>query len=125
MCDDGWTGADCSYPLIELDESSHAVNYTLHYNDWIYFKVPHLTSEFVVVIKESGEGLVWVYSKKGEIPVLGDNWAYTDHSIHIVDLINHLTLTTRAADYYIGVYGSPWIINEPATFQIASHRFTN
>jgi hypothetical protein len=118
-CDWGWAGEDCSQRAVML-QSGAPVNGTLVRNRWQYF-VLNITSRsaFDVVLRERDSvGAVWIFADFIYYP---DLRIHSFADTHTNTNIHRLSTTSDYPFFwnylYIGVYGSPYLLN-PTTFQL-------
>jgi len=113
LCNEGWFGRECDVRPTVLTNAQRSANKTLANRKWEYFEMTAQNSSlFTVVLNEaSTSGLVWLYLAKGTFPTL-ESFESTDTSLVANHRISMEFLTPRTTRFVIGVYGSPYILNE-------------
>jgi len=120
-CNSGFAGNDCGSPLYRI-HSGELVTGTVNNNHWIYYKytAPSVKSSITVELLEtSSQGYLWLYLAHAVPPSqsendMSDTTHSASHTLH--ELIDN---SNSDSDYYIGVYGSPFLpLSIPCDFQI-------
>jgi len=112
ICSAGWAGERCDQRATQLTKGT-SVHNQLATNRWAYYTITTDASSVHILINEQQvQGGLWLFVRVGGFPTL-DNYDYFDttlnvkqHKINIHTVPGHQTVT-----YYIGVYGSPYVLN--------------
>jgi len=108
VCNPGWTGEACEFPVANLF-SSTPVNASVQYNGWNYynFNVDQSSALYIVMKEKSTSGELWLYVAK-TFPTIRQ-YLYSDTqtntNVHIIAIENDVSETTT---YQIGVYSNPF-----------------
>lgn len=106
-CQDGWTGIDCTQPMVALSNGV-TTSGAAGFNEWKYFSFKTTSSTVFVTVKElSGSGVLWLYSDETSFPSLYN----FDTADKAADVYHRFEVSTPQAGVentiYFGIFGSP------------------
>jgi len=122
LCDQNWFGPACDGTTIILTNGIKSVEYSITNGGWIYFEIDVVASSQLIVVVQETEtsGLVWVYVAKETYPTLAffeasDNFGLSTHRISMEFSL------PKTLKFIIGVYGSPFILQQQVKFTLAAY----
>jgi len=122
LCDKDWFGPACDGMTHLLTNGVKSMEYNISNGGWVYFEIDvNATSQLNVVLQETETaGLVWVYIAKETYPTLASFEASDSTyglSAHRISMEFSLPKTLK---FIIGVYGSPFILQQQVKFTLAA-----
>jgi hypothetical protein len=122
VCNPGWFGAECDI-LPEVLSNGHRSNVqSIQNGKWKYYEISATnTSQLTVVLNEKAtQGLIWLYTSKENFPTLTSHEAADSNSISSTHRISLEFIQPKSTRFVIGVYGSPFILDQNPEFSVVA-----
>jgi len=123
LCDQGWIGQTCNTPPNILQNGIKSDAKTIRNGEWNYFEI-HVTntSQLNVVLQEkTTTGLVWIFIAKETYPTLAFYEASDFNSATSAHRISMEFTIPKTQIFIIGVYGSPFILEQTVTYDLVAY----
>eukprot|EP01124_Arcella_intermedia_P031747 TRINITY_DN7252_c0_g3_i1.p1 TRINITY_DN7252_c0_g3~~TRINITY_DN7252_c0_g3_i1.p1 ORF type:complete len:543 (-),score=89.64 TRINITY_DN7252_c0_g3_i1:43-1671(-) len=123
LCDGGWIGKDCNVQTTALTNSIKTSPTEIINGEWKYYSIfiPNTSKLTLVLTELNTQGLAWMYVAKETYPTLS---SYEVEDSDSRSSIHRLVLefkNTQNKQYVIGVYGSPFIVQQHVQFTLVAH----
>lgn len=118
LCDEGWGGDDCSIPVEEISNNQRITG-TVAPSQFKYFKFKGSASAFHIVLDDP-RGVAWLFVSIMAPPTINrydfsDTKLFTKTHRISIEIGQYIPET----EFYIGVYGSPFAVDN-VTFQLVT-----
>eukprot|EP01130_Rhizamoeba_saxonica_P002308 TRINITY_DN12139_c0_g1_i1.p1 TRINITY_DN12139_c0_g1~~TRINITY_DN12139_c0_g1_i1.p1 ORF type:complete len:592 (-),score=128.29 TRINITY_DN12139_c0_g1_i1:35-1810(-) len=115
ICNPGYAGIDCKSRVQNLDQNVVLAD-TIASGNWTYYgyMIENPTSQLNIVVKEkTTSGFLWLYGSAGGFPTFTDyDESDTNSNTNTHRLSVEFAQPRRGITYYIGVYGSPFVMSD-------------
>lgn len=124
ICPQNKAGEFCQYSVMPI-RSGQTLQGTVGKNQWVFYRFDGPASAFSVVLHEdtvqSNAGVLWLYSSVVQSPTLTNyDWSDTATGTNTHRINVEIGQFVQNAHYYIGVYGSPYAVNNQNSFKITN-----
>eukprot|EP01120_Amphizonella_sp_Union-15-10_P006340 TRINITY_DN2019_c0_g1_i1.p1 TRINITY_DN2019_c0_g1~~TRINITY_DN2019_c0_g1_i1.p1 ORF type:complete len:579 (+),score=77.26 TRINITY_DN2019_c0_g1_i1:36-1739(+) len=121
ICEVGWAGADCSSAESTLQNGVTLNGQSIIKDEWKYFEVAINSSALEVVLFETQTiGHVWLYVSQGTYPTRQIH-DFADTSTNSAYHMISIELDSKVrTNYFIGVYGNPFITRDAVQYKLAA-----
>jgi len=123
QCNQGWIGQTCNERTNFLQNGVKSDIKEIGNGGWIYFEINVVdSSQLIVVLQEkTTAGLVWMFIAKETYPTLASYEASDNNSATSAHRISMEFTIPKSQKFIIGVYGSPFIVQQKVTFDLVAY----
>jgi len=122
VCNSGWSGPNCKTSTNKIQSGVTTAENSLTNGAWAYYEIQTTnTSQLVVVLREKQgkAGMLWLHVASERAPTLTD-FDKQDAIATSVHRINMEFTIPASRRFFIGVYGTPFILNDSVKFDLVA-----